>query len=118
MGCCSTANCSRNIFIQPAAGDAGGSVGAALACAHIYFNRPRQGIDTKLLFSPFLGPDFTPEEIRKMNRRIGAKFEEFEDFGVLVTLIAQKIAEGNIIGWFQGRNGVWTTSTWQSQHSC
>ncbi len=94
----------EEIYIQPAAGDAGGSLGAALAARHLYFNAPRKlpdGPDS--MKGSYLGPEYSEKEITLMNRRNKAEYTKYEDFEELSVFIASKISEGNVVGWFQGK---------------
>jgi carbamoyltransferase len=91
------------IWIQPAAGDAGGSVGAALCAYHLYKGRPRRpngGLDG--MRGAYLGPKFEQREIEQRLRAAGAKFDVVDDATVIAqaadALVAQKA-----LGWFQGR---------------
>jgi carbamoyltransferase len=97
-------NIFKNIYIQPAAGDAGGALGAALAVSFMYFNEERvlpEKFD--LMKGSYLGPDFSDKEINSMNKRVKANFKFFDNFNELTTHVAEKIAEGSVVGWFQGR---------------
>jgi carbamoyltransferase len=97
-------NIFKEIYIQPASGDAGGSLGAALAISTMYYNEPRiitNGEDQ--MFGTYLGPDFSEKEIVLMNRKTNAISKKYENFDELTKFIANKIAEGNVVGWFQGR---------------
>ena len=97
-------NIFKNIYIQPAAGDAGGALGAALAVSFMYFKEERvlpEKFD--LMQGSYLGPDFSEKEINSMNKRVKANFKLYENFSDLTSHIAEKIADGNVIGWFQGR---------------
>ena len=97
-------NIFKNIYIQPAAGDAGGALGAALAVSFMYFNEERvlpEKFD--LMKGSYLGPDFSDKEINSMNKRVKANFKFFDNFNELTTHVAEKIAEGAVVGWFQGR---------------
>lgn len=94
----------EEIYIQPAAGDAGGSLGAALAAKHLYFNEPRklpEGPDS--MKGSYLGPEYSEKEITLMNRRNKAEYTKYEGFEKLSGFIASKISEGNVVGWFQGK---------------
>ena len=93
-----------NIWIQPAAGDAGGALGAAYAAWHIWKGKPRiaNGRDDAMKGS-LLGPAFSEHEIMRTVRKYGAAYTYYEDFDELAETVAQKIAEENVIGWFQGR---------------
>lgn len=97
-------NIFKNIYIQPAAGDAGGALGAALAVSFMYFSEERvlpEKFD--LMKGSYLGPDFSDKEINAMNKRVKANFKFFDNFNELTTHVAEKIADGAVIGWFQGR---------------
>ena len=87
----------KELFVQPAAGDAGGSYGVASFISHALFREPRAG----RWEHAFTGPRFTEEEIREMLDREGAVYERLGD-GTLLKNAARKIAEGRVIGWFQG----------------
>lgn len=94
----------KNIFIQPAAGDAGGALGAALAASHLYFEEPRivqEGKDQ--MQGTYLGPDFSDKDIESVCRKVKAVYKKYSDFNTLSADTAAKIAEGNVVGWFQGR---------------
>jgi carbamoyltransferase len=94
----------KNIYIQPAAGDAGGALGAAQAAYHIYFNAQRECLDSAdKMKGSYLGPFFSNKEIRQMNKTTKAIYKQFHDFDDLTRLIAHKIADGNVVGWFQDR---------------
>lgn len=93
-----------NLFIQPAAGDAGGAVGAALAAHYVYFGnerRPASGLDA--MRGAYLGPEFSEKEIERTSRRYRAEYRHFEDFDRLIDTVADLIVQGNVVGWFQGR---------------
>ena len=97
-------NVFENIFIQPAAGDAGGALGAAQAAYHIYFGQEREITDTlDQMQGSYLGPQFSELDIQKMGRKYTAVFEKYANFDDLATKTASLLAEGNVIGWFQGR---------------
>lgn len=94
----------KNIYIQPAAGDAGGALGAALAANYIYFDGKRTA-DNKndQMSGSYLGPDYCAKEIEMMNRRLKAVYKKYDDLSELTRDIASKIADGNVVGWFQGK---------------
>jgi carbamoyltransferase len=99
------ANIFKNIFIQPAAGDAGGALGAALAAYHISFAQERV-IDTTqadAMQGSYLGPEYGDTEIKEMAKKHKAVFKHFNDFEELSQKTATILAEGNVVGWFQGR---------------
>ena len=98
-------NVFENVYIQPAAGDAGGALGAAQAAYHIYFGQERIIDKTKLdgMKGSYLGPEYSDLEIEQMSRKYDASFERFEDFDALAAKTASLLADGSVIGWFQGR---------------
>ncbi len=97
-------NIFKNIYIQPAAGDAGGSLGAALVAHHMYFEQPRIANEkTDSMHGAYLGPDFSHKEVELMNRKVKANYKKFKYFNEMTSLIAGKLSEGNVVGWFQGR---------------
>jgi carbamoyltransferase len=93
-----------DIWIQPASGDAGGALGAALAAWHIWMGKERNHL-TKPdgMKGAFLGPEFTGNDVERTARKYEAKFHFYEDFKELSSRTAKLIAEGKVIGWFQGR---------------
>lgn len=92
------------IFITPASGDAGGALGAALSAAHIYFEQPRAPLHGMMdrLNGSYLGPEYSDIDINKMIRKHNAKSLEVDD-SELAEYVALLIAQGNVIGWHQGR---------------
>jgi carbamoyltransferase len=94
----------KEVFIQPAAGDAGGALGAAQAAYHIYFGRERV-LPTKLdaMKGSYLGPEFSDMDIEKVARKYDAVATRFAATDELCRVVAQKLSEGNVIGWMQGR---------------
>ena len=93
----------ENVFIQPAAGDAGGSLGAALAGYHIYFDKERTAVKPDAMSGSFLGPEYSEIEVRLMAKKYNAPYTYFDNFTPLAIETARLISEGNAIGWFQGR---------------
>lgn len=97
-------NIFENIFIQPAAGDAGGALGAAQAAYHIYFGKEREITkDLDQMQGSYLGPQYSELDIQKMSKKYNAISEKYTDFDELAKKTASLLAEGNVIGWFQGR---------------
>jgi carbamoyltransferase len=94
----------KNIYIQPAAGDAGGALGAAMAINYMYFDgeRTTDEVNDKM-YGSYLGPDYSDKEIELMSRKSKAVYKKYDDFNELSAFIASKISEGNVAGWFQGR---------------
>src|SRR5688572_11526489 len=91
------------LWLQPAAGDAGGALGAALVAHHLYKGMERTascGLDA--MQGGYLGPDFSLEDIQRRLIKAGAIFETLDDEG-LVKTAAYILAEGKALGWFQGR---------------
>lgn len=98
-------NIFKNIFIQPAAGDAGGAVGAALAAFHIYFSQDRKIDSSKMdgMKGAYLGPQFNDAEVEEMAKKYEAKFIKYGSFSELTQEVAYLLANANVIGWHQGR---------------
>jgi carbamoyltransferase len=92
----------RDIWIQPAAGDAGGAVGAALAVWHEHLDRPRRVNGGDSMHGAYLGPRFTDTEIQSQLDAIGAKYRHM-DAGSLLPEVARHLDEECVVGWFQGR---------------
>lgn len=94
----------NKIWIQPAAGDAGGALGAAYACWHIYEGKERAVAgEEDAMQGAYLGPEFDRVEIERVIRKYRAPCKEFEDYDRLCQTVARFIDGGKIIGWFQGR---------------
>jgi carbamoyltransferase len=94
----------KDVFIQPAAGDAGGALGAAQAAYFIHFGKDRNvpvGLDE--LKGSYLGPEYSDLDIELNLRKYNAVFTRFENFTELCKHAALKLSEGNVIGWMQGR---------------
>ncbi|HTZ35701.1 MAG TPA: carbamoyltransferase, partial [Stellaceae bacterium] len=92
-----------DIWIQPAAGDAGGAIGAALCGHHLYCEQPRQptnGLDG--MSGAYLGPAFDDDTIAERLTAAGARFERVSD-DALISGTADALADGQAVGWFQGR---------------
>jgi len=93
-----------DLWIQPAAGDAGGALGAAYAVWHIHDGNERQvccGADA--MEGSYLGPEFSDKETSRALRKHNAVAHYYENFQKLAAEVAAKISDGNVIGWFQGR---------------
>jgi carbamoyltransferase len=94
----------QNLWIQPAAGDAGGALGAALQVWHQYFDQPRVvGDRGDSQSGSYLGPKFSNDEIGAYLRKSGAPATMLSDDDELCTHVAELIEEGKVVGWFQGR---------------
>ncbi len=98
-------NVFDNVYIQPAAGDAGGALGAALAAYYTYFEQPRTVDPTTQdkMKGSYLGIDFGDKEIEKTLKRYKAVFSKKDKFSVVCDEVATHIDDGSVIGWFQGR---------------
>ncbi len=91
------------LWMQPAAGDAGGALGAALVAHHLSFRKERKvNGEMDAMRGGYLGPDFSLDEIQTQLAKAGAIFETLDDEG-LVAACAAALAEGKAVGWFQGR---------------
>ncbi len=94
----------KDLYIQPASGDAGGALGAALAAYYMYYNKPRKIEGEKdEMQGTYLGPYFSNKEIIKINKRYKAVASHIPTFNNLSKKIAKEVAKGAIVGWFQGR---------------
>ncbi len=91
-----------NIWIQPAAGDAGGAVGAALAAHHIFKDQPRKTNGADGMSGSFLGPGFSQAEIERRMTAAGARFAVLSEDEMIETT-AEGLAGQKAVGWFQGR---------------
>jgi len=92
----------KGIWIQPAAGDAGGAVGAALSAYHQYMDKPRTVQLPDATKGSYLGPKFSNEQIIKYLDKVGADYTQVEDYQLMPKLA--EVMEGEkVIGWFQGR---------------
>lgn len=92
----------QDIWIQPAAGDSGGAVGAALAIWHQYNKKPRLANGRDKMQGAYLGPQFTKAEIEAILKQLGATYTYLED-KKLMPQVANVLAQENVVGWFQGR---------------
>ncbi len=93
----------EKIWIQPAAGDAGGALGAATFVWYHLMDKPRQGSDTDRQKGSLLGPRYSNERIADFLAEMAAPHERFTDETKLLESVAQIMAEGKIVGWFHGR---------------
>ena len=92
----------RDVWVQPAAGDAGGALGAALAGWHLYREGARAVTGADRMHGTFLGPSFDHEEIRYAMNLAGAAYEHFDD-DELFDRVAAALSQGAVVGWFDGR---------------
>jgi carbamoyltransferase len=93
----------ENVWIQPAAGDAGGALGAALFVWHQLLGKPRQGLGQDRQKASLLGPAYSSERIRAELDQGGARYRYFTDEDELLDHVARAMADGKIVGWFHGR---------------
>jgi len=90
------------LWVQPAAGDAGGALGAALAVHHIQQGHPRPAARGDAMRGSYLGPEFSQPDIEARLAAAGARFRVLDD-AALVAAAAADMAAGRALGWFQGR---------------
>jgi len=94
----------KDIWVQPAAGDAGGAVGAALAAWYIWKGRERHPDSARdQMRGAFLGPEYGPRDIERVARKYDAPYRYYSDFSELAKDVAKLLTDGNVVGWFQGR---------------
>ena len=95
----------KEIWIQPASGDAGGALGAAYLGWYLWKGAKRvidKGV-ADAMKGAYLGPEYDDKTVLGTVRKYGAKYDYYEDYGALTKVVAGKLAEGNVVGWFQGR---------------
>lgn len=93
----------NDLWIQPASGDAGGALGAALAGWHIFLDQPRESIGQDAMNGALLGPEYDAKEILKVARRYKAPHQAYDNFTSLCSDVAKLLEDGQVVGWFQGR---------------
>lgn len=93
----------KNIWIQPAAGDAGGSIGAAYAAWHLYLNEERVINKNDSMKGAYLGPSYSDVDIEKLISKFDLPYNYYNNFNELAAYAAGLIDKGKVIGWFQGR---------------
>jgi carbamoyltransferase len=93
----------ENIWIQPAAGDAGGALGAALFVWHQLLGKPRRGLGQDGQKGSLLGPAYSSARARDDLLQVGARCRSFADERELLDHVAAAMADGKIVGWFHGR---------------
>jgi carbamoyltransferase len=92
----------KDVWIQPASGDAGGALGGALAVWHKELNKPRKINPNDAMQGSYLGPSYEQNSIEKELLDCGAKFDSVNEYE-MIEQTAQALADGNAIGWFHGR---------------
>ena len=93
----------EDLWIQPAAGDAGGALGAALFVWYQLLKKPRQIESPDAQQGSFLGPSFTAEQVESFLSGQGVSGQRFEQESDLVDSVSGLLADGKVVGWFQGR---------------
>lgn len=93
----------RNIWVQPASGDAGGALGAALFVWHQLLEHPRSARAGDSMQGSLLGPEFTSDEVESVLNSRQVPFERFRDRKQLDQAVARMLSRGLVVGWFQGR---------------
>jgi carbamoyltransferase len=93
----------RDIWIQPAAGDAGGALGAALSAYYEYEGAPRTVREGDRMRGALLGPCFSADEVAAALEQAGARHQRFDDEDAMLSRVALLLAEGKVVGWFCGR---------------
>ncbi|MBW1893883.1 MAG: hypothetical protein JRI91_09340, partial [Deltaproteobacteria bacterium] len=97
-------NTFGDIWIQPAAGDAGGALGAAYAAWYILHQKEREVIAGKdSMMGAYLGPEYSPADIKRISRKYIAPYSEYSVFDQLCDDVAELLSQGYVVGWFQGR---------------
>ncbi len=97
-------NIFNNVWVQPAAGDAGGALGAALCAWHLGFSEQRTAdAASDKMRGSYLGPEFTDSDIERIIRKYEASATHYDNFDLLCDKVAALMDDGNVIGWFQGR---------------
>jgi carbamoyltransferase len=95
----------ERVWIQPAAGDAGGALGAALAVYYQHFgaNREAEGDRHDQMQGAYLGPEFSDHRTELAARKFKAVFHRIEDFEKLIDIVTDHLIDGRVVGWHQGR---------------
>jgi len=93
----------KDIWIQPASGDAGGALGAALAGWHIHLDKPREISGKDDMKGTLLGPEYDSRDIIRLARRYKAPYRAYDKFDALCQDVTGLLEEGQVVGWFQGR---------------
>ncbi|MEW5818726.1 MAG: carbamoyltransferase [Cyanobacteriota bacterium] len=109
LNCCANGKLLRSklfddLWIQPASGDAGGALGAALAVNHIYFGNDRKASEKDSMNGSYLGPEYSDLDIKQAARKYKGIFTHYSNFNELCKHVSGFIDNGKVIGWFQGRN--------------
>ncbi|MCX2972000.1 hypothetical protein EYC87_00185 [Halieaceae bacterium IMCC8485] len=92
----------KDIWVQPASGDAGGALGVAYSAWHNYLKNPRTSQSGDSMRGGYLGPAFSDTDIRSYLDSVGAQYRQLSDEG-LYSQVAQMLTQDKVVGWFQGR---------------
>lgn len=93
----------KHLWIQPAAGDAGGAIGCAFAFWHQYMNKPRPDPLEDAMMGAYLGPSYSQDEIKSFLDQEGLPYQYLPDEQVLLEAVVDDLAADKVIGWFHGR---------------
>lgn len=94
----------KDIYIQPAAGDAGGALGAAQIAHYMYYDQERKVLSNgDAMHGAFLGPEYSDKEAVIAFKKHKAVFKKIQPFNALCKEVADLLDKGNVVGWFQGR---------------
>jgi carbamoyltransferase len=94
----------KRIWVQPAAGDAGGALGAALAACHQHHGGDRvEGCSPDGMSGSYLGPEYSQPDVESRLRAAGARVDVLPDDEAMIRVTADALAAGQAVGWFQGR---------------
>lgn len=98
-------NVAKNLYVQPAAGDAGGALGAALAAYHIYYGKDRHVVKDKKdgMLGSYLGAEYSNADVEKLMNKFNADAVRFDNFEELSLKAAEILSKENVVGWMQGR---------------
>ena len=108
-------NIFDNIWVQPAAGDAGGALGAAYLAWYQQLQHSRKITVQDSMKGSYLGPEFRQSDIESQLKDLGAVFETLDD-DTLIRQTAEDLTRGSAVGWFNGRMEFWSAGTWGSFH--
>jgi carbamoyltransferase len=93
----------ERLWVQPAAGDAGGALGVALLIHYQLLENPRSPVEPDGQNGTLLGPSYSDAQIERFLRSVEAPFERYDDDEALCEAVAEELATGAVVGWFQGR---------------
>ncbi len=92
-----------DLWVQPAAGDAGGALGAALAAWHQHLGQPRPRPQGDAMAGALLGPEYPEAEMERLLRESGAVYRRLDE-AALVDAVSERLVAGGVVGWYQGRS--------------